>query len=300
MHFNDGIVEFGFDCKARKLSDKSISNYQKQLRYLLRYLEAEFQVNQVEEVRSFHIKQFLVDMADKGRKPQYINDLLKVFKTFFNYMKKEGYIKERPTASIHNMKQPKVKIITFSEDEIRKMLHYYQGRNFLNIRNRTMIALFFDTGMRLTEVMTLRPEQIREDSIIVHGKGNKERLVPVSAYLAKALMQYQMVREAYFEAKLPERYLFVSKNGRKLTQEAITKVLKKAAADVGVNCNVRVSPHTCLHTFAHLQLKNGLDLYSLSRLMGHESVAITQRYLEGIKDDQVLRKAQKSGVLQNL
>ena len=218
MHFNDGIVEFGFDCKARKLSDKSISNYQKQLRYLLRYLEAEFQVNQVEEVRSFHIKQFLVDMADKGRKPQYINDLLKVFKTFFNYMKKEGYIKERPTASIHNMKQPKVKIITFSEDEIRKMLHYYQGRNFLNIRNRTMIALFFDTGMRLTEVMTLRPEQIREDSIIVHGKGNKERLVPVSAYLAKALMQYQMVREAYFEAKLPERYLFVSKNGRKLTQ----------------------------------------------------------------------------------
>ena len=300
MHFNDGIVEFGFDCKARKLSDKSISNYQKQLRYLLRYLEAEFQVNQVEEVRSFHIKQFLVDMADKGRKPQYINDLLKVFKTFFNYMKKEGYIKERPTAIIHNMKQPKVKIITFSEDEIRKMLHYYQGRNFLNIRNRTMIALFFDTGMRLTEVMTLRPEQIREDSIIVHGKGNKERLVPVSAYLAKALMQYQMVREAYFEAKLPERYLFVSKNGRKLTQEAITKVLKKAAADVGVNCNVRVSPHTCRHTFAHLQLKNGLDLYSLSRLMGHESVAITQRYLEGIKDDQVLRKAQKSGVLQNL
>ena len=91
MHFNDGIAEFGFDCKARKLSDKSISNYQKQLLYLLRYLEAEFQVNQVEEVRSFHIKQFLVDMAGKGRKARYINDLLKVFNTFFNYMKKEGY-----------------------------------------------------------------------------------------------------------------------------------------------------------------------------------------------------------------
>lgn len=197
MHFNDGIAEFGFECKARKLSDKSISNYRKQLLYLLRYLEAEFQVNQVEEVRSFHIKQFLVDMAGKGRKARYINDLLKVFNTFFNYMKKEGYIKECPTANIHNMKQPKVKIITFSEEEIRKMLNHYQGRNFLNIRNRTMIALFFDTGMRLTEAMTLRPEQIREDSIIVHGKGNKERLVPVSAYLTKALMQHRMVREAY-------------------------------------------------------------------------------------------------------
>ena len=76
--------------------------------------------------------------------------------------------------------------------------------------------------------------------------------------------------------------------------------MKKAAKEVGVNPNVRVSPHTCRHTFAHLQLRNGLDLYSLSRLMGHENVAITQRYLEGIKDDQVLKAAQKTGVLQNL
>ena len=85
-----------------------------------------------------------------------------------------------------------------------------------------------------------------------------------------------------------------------MTQEAITKFMKRAAQDIGVNCNVRVSPHTCRHTFAHLQLKNGLDLYSLSRLMGHENVAITQRYLEGIRDDQVLKAAQKTGVLQNL
>ncbi len=93
MHFNDAILEYGFDCRARKLSDKTISNYQKQLRYFQRYLEAEFKINQVEEVRSFHVKQFLVSMDDKGRKPRYINDLLKVFKTFFNYMKKEGYNK---------------------------------------------------------------------------------------------------------------------------------------------------------------------------------------------------------------
>jgi len=64
MHFNDGIVEFGFDCKARKLSDKSISNYQKQLRYLQWYLEAEYRLREVEEVRSLHLKQFLVSMDD--------------------------------------------------------------------------------------------------------------------------------------------------------------------------------------------------------------------------------------------
>lgn len=206
MHFSDAITEYSFDCKVRKLSAKTISNYQKQLRYLQRYSEEEFQIKEVEDVRSFHIKQFLSMMDDKERKARYINDLLKVFKTFFNYLKKEGHIKERPTANVKNMKQPKVKIITFSEAEIRRLLNHFSGRTFLSIRNRAILAMFFDTGMRLTEVITLCPNQLREDHIIVHGKGNKERLVPVSPYLAKTLMQYQIARESYFEGKLAYNY----------------------------------------------------------------------------------------------
>ena len=73
--------------------------------------------------------------------------------------------------------------------------------------------------------------------------------------------------------------------------------MKTAAAAVGINPQVRVSPHTCRHTFAQQELKNGLDLYSLSRLLGHESVNITQRYLESMEDAQVLRKAKSTGVL---
>ena len=114
MTMDDAIQEFGFDCKIRKLSPKTIDNYRKQLKYLYRYLKSEFQIDNVEEIKPFHIKQFLSYMDDKGRKARYINDLLKVFKTFFNYLKKEGTIKERPTANIKNMKQPKVKILTFN------------------------------------------------------------------------------------------------------------------------------------------------------------------------------------------
>lgn len=300
MQFSDAILEYSFDCKVRKLSVKTIDNYQKQLRYLQRYLEKEYGVKEVEEVKSYQIKEFLSMMDDKQRKPRYINDLLKVFRTFFNYLKAEGHIKTKPTAQVRNMKQPKLKILTFTPNEIRSLLNCFSGRDYLSVRNRTIIALLFDTGMRINEVITLCADQIREDHILVHGKGSKERVVPVSPYLAKSLLQYQAIRESYFEGKLPEKYLFVSNRGRKLTHEAITKFMKKAAKDVGVNPNIRVSPHTCRHTFAHLQLRNGLDLYSLSRLMGHENVAITQRYLEGIKDDQVLMAAQKTGVLQNL
>ena len=74
MRFKETILEFGFDCRARKLSDKTISNYQKQLRYLERYLGAEYGISEVEEVRSLHLKEFLVSMDEKGRKPRYDNE----------------------------------------------------------------------------------------------------------------------------------------------------------------------------------------------------------------------------------
>ena len=119
------------------------------------------------------------------------------------------------------MKQPKTKILTFSEDEIRRLLNHFNGRDFMSIRNRTILAMFFDTGIRLTELMTLKPEQIHEEYILIHGKGNKERLVPVSPYLAKALMQYQRAKEGYFEGRLPEGYLFVSNHGKNKRRRAL-------------------------------------------------------------------------------
>ena len=301
MEINVVIREFGFDCKIRKLSPKTIENYQKQLTYLQRYLADEHNTTLIEAVRSIHIKQFLAMMDEKGRKPQYINDLLKVFKTFFNYCEKEGHIKTSPAASIRNMKQPKVVIMTFSENEILGLLNHFSGRDFISIRNKTIIALLFDTGMRLAEVINLRSEQIHDEYILVHGKGNKERLVPVSPFLAKQLLRYRTVRDSYFEDKrFPEGFVFVSNRGKQLTPEVIGMFLKQAAKEVGVNPQVRVSPHTCRHTFAHLQLKNGLDLYSLSRLMGHENVAITQRYLAGLQNTEIVKAAQKTGVLFNL
>ena len=108
------------------------------------------------------------------------------------------------------------------------------------------------------------------------------------------------MKERYFRNRFPADNLFLSKTGKPLTNEMIRHIMREAAEMVGVRETVRVSPHTCRHTFAHLQLKNGLDLYSLSRVMGHESVAITQRYLEGIRDDQVIKAVQKAGVLANL
>ena len=187
------------------------------LRYLMDYLDKEYDITQIEDVKPFHIKHFLLLKQEEGKKPQYINDLLKVYKTFFRYLEEEDYLDKAPTAKIHNVKQPKVLIRTFSEDEIRRMLNYCNGRDFVSIRNKALLSILFDTGMRLNEVVSLKREQIHEEYILVHGKGNKERLVPVSPFLGKALMRYLVVRDSYFdERKIPEPYVLVSYRGYKI------------------------------------------------------------------------------------
>ncbi|MBO5630999.1 MAG: tyrosine-type recombinase/integrase, partial [Aeriscardovia sp.] len=286
--------------KVRDLAPRTVQNYEKQLNYFVRFLKESQGVEELEDLKPIHIKQFIAMLQEKKNKPSYINDLLKAVKCMCGYASREGYKSELITKRVKNVKEPKVLIHTFSDDEIVRMLKYFDGEDYLSIRNRLMLMMMFDTGLRISEIINLKPEQIRDGYFNIFGKGRKERVVPQNAIVSKWMMKYNRVRNVYFEFKKVEGYYFLSKNGRRLTEEAVCKFMKRVAKDVGVNPLVRVSPHTCRHSFAHQSLKNGLDLYSLSRLLGHESVSITQRYLEAIRDDQILTSAKKTGVLDNL
>jgi integrase/recombinase XerD len=112
--------EFIFNCQCRKLSEKTIKNYSKQIDYLLNFLQQEKSIVEIEDVQPQHIKQFLVKMRQSGRKASYLNDLLKAFKVFFRYAYTEGYADTLLTERIHNAKGEKVIIRTFStEDQIK-------------------------------------------------------------------------------------------------------------------------------------------------------------------------------------
>lgn len=294
------VQEFLFDCQVRNLAPRTIKNYEKQLRTFTRYLSEAQGVETLEDLKPIHIKQFIMMLQESKKKPSYINDLLKAVKCMCGYAYQEGYTEELITKRIKNVKEPRVLIHTFSDDEIVRMIQHYSGADYLSVRNRLMLMMMFDTGLRISEIMDMKPQQIRAGYFVVYGKGRKERVVPQSAIVSKWIMKYERIREIYFEYREAEDYYFLSKNGKHLTPEAVNKFMKKAAKAVGVSPLVRVSPHTCRHTFAHQELKNGLDLYSLSRLLGHESVSITQRYLEGLRDEQILTSARKTGVLANL
>lgn len=300
MLLTDAAKEFEFNCQCRKLSDKTIRNYGKLIGYLLDYLKEQHKVLCLEDVRPMYIKAYLMMLQERGAKPQYINDQLKAFKVLFRYLYEEGYTDSILTERIENVKQPKTIIKTFTEQEVKKMTEYYSGHTFMEVRNRLMLMTFFDTGIRVSELIDLKLSQVKDEYILIHGKGDKERVVPKSPLLNKWMFKYLSTRENFFAYRRVPENVFLSRNGRPMTTEAIHRVIKIAGKAVGVSRDIRVSPHTCRHTFAQMQLKNGLDLYSLSRLMGHSSISITQRYLEGLRDFEVLNACKATGILMNL
>lgn len=300
MLLTDAAKEFEFNCQCRKLSDKTIRNYGKLIGYLLDYLKEQHKVLCLEDVRPMYIKAYLMMLQERGAKPQYINDQLKAFKVLFRYLYEEGYTDSILTERIKNVKQPKTIIKTFTEQEVKKLTKYYSGHTFMEVRNRLMLMTFFDTGIRVSELIDLKLSQVKDEYILIHGKGDKERVVPKSPLLNKWMFKYLNTRENFFAYRRVPENVFLSRNGRPMTTEAIHRVIKIAGKAVGVSRDIRVSPHTCRHTFAQMQLKNGLDLYSLSRLMGHSNISITQRYLEGLRDFEVLNACKATGILMNL
>lgn len=301
MFLTELIREFVFDCKVRELSDLTVHNYEKQLQKFRHFVRENFQITQFEELKPIHVKEYIASLQERGCKPAYINDLLKAVKCLCSYAQREGYSEEVLTKRVKNVKQPKVLIHTFSTKEISLMIKYFNGSDYLSVRNKMILMIFFDTGIRLSELVNMELDQIQDTYFVIYGKGRKERVVPKNPAVGKFLYKYLSAREKYFAGRnYEEELVFLSKTGKKMTNEGVRVFMREAANAVGVSSQVRVSPHTCRHTFAHQQLKNGLDLYSLSRLLGHESVAITQRYLESIKDTQILTSARKTSVLANL
>lgn len=300
MLLKDAAKEFEFNCKCRKLSDKTIKNYSKLISYLLDYLKDRHMVLTLEDMRPVYIKGYIMELQEQGKKPQYINDQIKAFKVLFRYLYEEGYTDTILTDRIKNVKMPKTIIQTFTEKEVKDMVDFYHGQSYMQLRDKLMLMTFFDTGIRVSELIGMKLSQIKDEYIIIYGKGSKERVVPKSPMLSKWLFKYINTREHYFAYRHVPENVFLSRNGRPMTTEAIHRVIKIAGKGVGVNRNIRVSPHTCRHTFAQMQLKNGLDLYSLSRVMGHSNISITQRYLEGLKDDEVLNACKSTGILMNI
>lgn len=301
MLIDDSVKEFIFECQIRQYTWKTVKGYKNTLEYLATYLKEVHHLTDIEQVNEHHLKAFFAYQINKKCKETYLNGLIKVYRAFYKYLVEQEYVVKNPILKVSWMREPSTIIKTFTDEEVKRMLSVYPETDYLNIRNKAIMAMLFDTGIRNYELCCLTNDNIKDNYIAIYGKGKKERQVGKSPYLSKILMKYERIKKYYFEFKnIKVDNYFLSRTGRPLTNEAVGRIVHIAGEQAKVSDTIRCSPHTCRHWFAQSQIKNGIDVYSLSRLMGHSNIKITQRYLEGMRDNQIVSQSIKTSPLMNL
>lgn len=298
----DVLKEFIFDCKMRKLSDRTIKSYQNNNLALFHFIKDEYSITELEEINHLHVKGYIQYLTDKKLSEIYINTIVRTFRAYFRYAVEEHYILKNPIDKIKKQKEPIIIINSFTNEEVKRMIQYYRGSKFLDMRNQLIMIILFDTGIRCSELCGLKISDVRDTYINIMGKGKKIRHVPITAIINKYLVRYLRVRESYIKDKINycDEFLFLSQKGKLLTVETIERVVLECGNNSNVRNEIRISPHTCRHYYAQTQLKNGCDLFTVSKLLGHTNINVTKRYLQSMHDDDTLVMGARTSPLMNL
>lgn len=299
----DIIKEFLFDCKIRKLSERTVKGYKNNNLAMFRFIESEYGITELEETNHIVIRKYIEYLTQKNLSEVYINGLIKCFKAYFTYCMREQYICKNPMDKVNRQKEIIPMINTFTNDEVSRMIKYYNNSSkFLDNRNQLIMVLLLDTGIRNSELCGLKLTDVRDTYINIYGKGKKVRHVPITIIINKYMIKYLRIRENYIKDKInyDTDYLFLSQKGKKLTVETIERIVLKCGNGSGVRSEIRISPHTCRHYYAQTQLKNGCDLFTVAKLLGHSNINVTKRYLQSMHDEDTLIMAAKTSPLMNL
>lgn len=297
MRVSECIKDYLVELEIRKYSTNTRAKYKCQLGVFSDWCK-EQGIEEMEEIRMPIVKQYTQYLINKGLKGSTINLYLRVLKVFIKYCYDEEYGGFNTSAKkISFVKQDKPVLPTFTVKDVKAMLETCKGNTFIDVRDRTILILFFETGIRLGELLNIKEVDIHDDYILIYGKNRKQRMIPITPMVKKALFRYIRAKDNYFSGKIVGEYLFLSYRGKRLSPSAVDKMIKDRGTHIS---DVRVSPHTCRHFFAQQQIKMGTDIYTISRLLGHENIGITQVYLNSLKDKDIVNIAKNNSVLMNM
>lgn len=221
---------------------------------------------------------FIGDMHDVGISPRSRARIISGIKSFFAFLTLEGDIAVDPTLQLDNPRIPAHLPDVLSIDEIDSIIASADLSSGAERRNRAIVETLYSCGLRVSELCSLTLSQIHLDDrfIIVHGKGNKERLVPMSETSAAYIIEY-LNNDRPAAAPGSEDTLFLNRFGKPLSRVMVFKIIKNLAQRAGIDKNI--SPHTFRHSFATHLLEGGANLRAIQTMLGHESIATTEIYL---------------------
>ncbi|MEJ5167252.1 MAG: tyrosine recombinase XerC [Thermoanaerobaculia bacterium] len=258
----------------KNVSPMTLKSYGEDLESFLNYLKIEEpHIKDIKQVDTFAIFSYLSYLSRKGIGKRSMQRHLSTLRSFFKYFLKEEKVKANPASAVPMPKfiRPLPKVL--QKEEIIKILEEKEEEGWLEKRNKAIFELLYATGIRVSELSSLTFEDIdfSQRVLRVKGKGGKERIVPFGKKALEAIRDY--LKEVPFEGI---DYIFLNKNGGKLTTRSIHRIVVKYA--IKILGSREVSPHTFRHSFATHLLEQGADLRFIQELLGHSSLSTTQIY----------------------
>jgi len=263
----------------KSLSENSIEAYCRDVKKLDSFLEVHNVKITPLQVNPQHIKDCLVYLNQVHLNEKSQARFISAIRTFFKYLLLENEIESNPAELIELPKISRKLPDVLSIDEVEKLIESIDLSEPTGERNKTIIELMYGCGLRVSELVNLKISEIKENSgfIKVVGKGNKERLIPISKTALKQYNRYkELVRVHQSVSRGYEDFIFLNNRGKNLSRVMIFLMIKSLVEKVGIR--KKISPHTFRHSFATHLVEGGADLRAVQEMLGHESILTTEIY----------------------
>ena len=263
----------------KRYSAHTLKAYKKDIEQFFSFLKDIYAIESVKLVDQVIIRSWLISLKEESISTRTINRKISSLKTFFKFLIKEGEISENPMLKILSPKTSK-KLPVFIEEEKMEMLfeEIDFGEGYEATRDCLMLEILYSTGIRLSELINLKIEDIdfKKCQMKVIGKRNKERIIPFTKAINNLILNYITLKNNHFENHITDNYLFVNKSGRKAYPKLIYRTVHNYLSKI--TTLKKLSPHVLRHTFATHLLNNGAELNAIKELLGHSNLSATQIY----------------------
>ncbi len=261
---------------VKKTSKNTELSYKRDLMKMCSYMTAR-NITDVKAVKKEDLLKYVQHFEDEKAAPASVSRSIASIRAFFNYLEKEGVIEESPAEGLKSPKIEKKLPQIMTQDEVIRLLEQPSGDTPKDIRDKAMLELLYATGMRVTELITLKVSDVNlQMNYVDCHDPNKDRIIPFGIEARNALKNYlEHSREAMIENK-NEETLFVNVSGQPMSRQGFWKLIKYYTKRAGIQMDI--TPHTLRHSFAAHLVENGADLRSVQEMLGHSDISTTQIY----------------------
>lgn len=265
----------------RHMAQNTLVSYERDLRQLTEWL-ADCGVREPQQIRGTLLKSYILWLKKKGKAATTISRVIASMKAFFSFEEKEGRIRQNPAEDMKAPKAEKKRPTVLTAEEIDALLRRTEGKTPKKLRDRAMLTLLCATGLRVSEVISLKTEDVRLESSCVkcRREGERERVLSFGQEVQSALRHYLAEAREILLKKSSTDLLFVNVSGTAMSRQGFWKIIKYYGEQAGIRKDI--TPQTLRNSFAANMLSSGADIHVMQSMLGHSELSVTHAYVSYI------------------